>query len=115
MHSRCDANASANGALGACGQWIDRVPHDYQRIVPDFRGTGIAFPSDQGLHIVNGTNLNLTSAVGDLHNAMLLSALISPNTNGSRNIISNIWDWDVVASWDDGATWAGWRDGEQSP
>jgi len=26
---------------------IDRVPHDYQRIVPDLRGDQIAFPSDQ--------------------------------------------------------------------
>ena len=26
-----------------------------------------------------------------------------------------MWDWDVVASWDDGATWAGWADGEASP
>merc|ERR1711957_665800 len=31
----------------------DRVPHDYQRIVPDFRGDGVAIPSDQGLHIVD--------------------------------------------------------------
>ena len=29
------------------GRLIDRVPHDYQRIVPDFRGDTIAFPSDQ--------------------------------------------------------------------
>ena len=29
------------------GRTIDRVPHDYQRIVPDFRGDTIAFPSDQ--------------------------------------------------------------------
>jgi len=47
------------------GSIVDRVPHDYQMIEPNFRGNGIAFPSDQGLHIVNGTELNLTSAVGD--------------------------------------------------
>ena len=29
------------------GGVMDRVPHDYQNIVPDFRGDGIAFPSDQ--------------------------------------------------------------------
>jgi hypothetical protein len=100
------------------GKEMDRVPHDYQNIVPDFRGDGIAFPSDQGLHIVDRTSKNYTlhSAVGDLHNAMSLSALISPSADGkSRNIVSNIWDWDVVASWDDGATWAGWKPGEKSP
>ena len=37
------------------GRVIDRVPHDYQRIVPDFRTNQIAFPSDQGLHYVNRT------------------------------------------------------------
>lgn len=100
------------------GRFIDRVPHDYQRIVPDFRGDQIAFPSDQGLHIVKqeSGNFNLTSAVGDMHNAMSLSALIAPSLDGkSRNIVSNIWDWDVAASWDDGATWAGWAPGESSP
>ena len=64
---------------------------------------GVAFPSDQGLHIVNGTELNLTSAVGDMANNMILSALIAPNKEGSRNLVCNIWDWDVVSSWDDGA------------
>ena len=57
-------------------QMIDRVPHDYQRIVPDFRGDQIAFPSDQGLHIVdkrNKTNFQLISAVGDMKNTMTLS------------------------------------------
>lgn len=29
------------------GRTIDRIPHDYQRIVPDFRGDQIALPSDQ--------------------------------------------------------------------
>ena len=99
------------------GGIMDRVPHDYQNIVPDFRDDGIAFPSDQGLHIVNRSSYDLISAVGDLHNAMSLSALISPSktTPGSRNIVSNIWDWDVVATWDDGKTWAGWATGEKAP
>merc|ERR1711865_1097800 len=97
------------------GRVIDRVPHDYQNIEPNFRGEGVAFPSDQGLHIVNGTELNLTSAVGDMTNAMILSALIAPNGDGSRNIVCNIWDWDVVSSWDDGATWVGWNSTEKSP
>ena len=98
------------------GGIMDRVPHDYQRIVPDFRGDQIALPSDQGLHIVNGTNTTLISAVGDLHNNMALSAIISPSRDGtSRNVIVNLWDWDVGASWDDGATWAGWNKTEKSP
>ena len=34
-------------------------------------------------------------------------AILSPgSTPGSRNLIVNMWDWDVCASWDDGATWA---------
>ena len=49
----------------------------------------------------------LVSAVGDLHNTMSLATMITmiaPSKDGkSRNIVSNIWDWDVAASWDDGA------------
>jgi len=97
------------------GRRIDRVPHDYQRIVPDFRGDGIAFPSDQGLHILNRSSDNLTSAVGDMRNTMALSAILSPNEQGSRSLVVNLWDWNVGASWDDGATWAGWAKGEASP
>ena len=99
------------------GKLMDRVPHDYQNIVPEFRGDGVAFPSDQGLHIVDRSSYDLVSAVGDMHNAMSLSALISPSTTtpGSRNIVSNIWDWDVVATWDDGKTWKGWAAGEKAP
>jgi len=105
MHSRTD------------DKLIDRVPHDYQNIVPEFRGDGVAFPSDQGLHIVNRSSYTLTSAVGDLHNTMSLSALISPSTTfpGSRTIVSNIWDWDVMFSENDGKAWQGWKDGLKSP
>ena len=67
----------------------------------------------QGLHILNRTSVNLTSAVGDMRNTMALSAIISPSRNGqSRNLVVNLWDWDVGASWDDGATWASWAPGE---
>jgi len=52
---------------------------------------------------------------GDMANNMILSALIAPNADGSRNLICNIWDWDVVSSWDDGATWVGWNATEKSP
>ena len=101
---------------------IDRVPHDFQRIVPDFRTDQIALPSDQGLHYVNRTAIqhgiyNLSIATGDMKNTMALSAILSPSTTtpGSRNLIVNLWDWNVGASWDDGASWAGWAQGEASP
>ena len=123
VSSNAGANWSAYHVVmhSRSGRTIDRVPHDYQRIVPDFRGDGIAFPSDQGLHIANGSGVHLvpelTSAVGDMANTMALSALVSPSstTPGSRNLIVNLWDWDVAASWDDGATWAGWAPAEKSP
>ena len=69
------------------------TPCDYQNIIINFRGDGIALPSDQGLHIVDqsSTNYTLVSAVGDMHNAMSLSAIISPSKDGkSRNIIANM-------------------------
>lgn len=102
----------------ASGKEMDRVPHDYQNIIPNFRGDGIAFPSDQGLHIVdhNSPNYTLTSAIGDMRNAISLSAIISPSADGkSRNIVSNIWDWDVAVSWDDGLSWGTWNATEKSP
>jgi len=111
IHTRADS--------GTAGKIIDRVPHDYQRIVPDFRGDQVAFPSDQGLHILNRsaaeTDFKLISAVGDMHNTMSLSAILAPNAEGSRNLIVNIWDWDVSASFNDGATWRGWNATEKSP
>jgi photosystem II stability/assembly factor-like uncharacterized protein len=100
---------------------MDRVPHDYQNIIPDFRDDQIAFPSDQGLHIVDRKamakqNYTLISACGDLHNSMSLSAIISPSKDGkSRNIVSNIWDWDVAVSWDDGKSWKSWTKDEKDP
>jgi hypothetical protein len=56
-----------------------------------------------------------------MQTAMALSALISPKKGtdgkkaGERNIVVNMWDWNVCASWDDGETWAAWADGEKSP
>ena len=50
------------------GKVVDRVPHDFQNIIPNFRGEGVALPSDQGLHIVdtsNTSNFELISAVGE--------------------------------------------------
>ena len=95
---------------------INRVNHDYQGISTHFRGDSVAFPSDQGLGIVDGYNNTLINAVGDMHNNMALSALISPSKDGkSRNIVVNLWDWNQAFSIDDGATWRGWATSEAAP
>ena len=49
---------------------VDRVAHDYQRINIDFGGDpgGVAFGSDQGMFIKNGSELQLISANGDVNN-----------------------------------------------
>ena len=56
-----------------CGGQCDRVPHDYQNIVPDFRGDGIAFPSDQGLHVLD--RLSPTSPTNSSSNHTLISVI----------------------------------------
>jgi hypothetical protein len=33
----------------------------------------------------------------------------------SRNIVSNIWDWDVAVSWTDGKSWQSWTKDEKDP
>jgi len=91
------------------GGTTTRGAHDFQRIIPYFQGDGIAFPSDQGLHIVNGTEQNLTSAVGDMTNCDILGLSVSPgDQDGPRKLVVTMWDWSASASWDDGATWASW-------
>ena len=66
--------------------------------------------------ILNGTDNNLINAVGDMHNNLALSALISPSRDGkSRNIVVNLWDWNQAFSVDDGATWRGWATTEAAP
>jgi len=95
---------------------INRVVHDYQRVSTGFRGISVAYPSDQGLGLLNDLSNNLTNAVGDLHNNMALSALISPSKDGkSRNIVVNLWDWNQAFTIDDGATWRGWATSEAAP
>ena len=95
---------------------VNRVNHDYQGISTHFRGDGVAFPSDQGLGIVDGDSNILINAVGDLHNNMALSALVSPSKDGkSRNVVVNLWDWNQAFSIDDGATWRGWAMSEAAP
>ena len=95
---------------------VNRVLHDYQGIATGFRGDGVALPSDQGLGIVDGYNNTLINAVGDMHNNMAMSALISPSKDGkSRNIVVNLWDWNQAFTIDDGATWRGWAKSEAAP
>jgi len=95
---------------------VNRVLHDYQGISTMFRGDSVAFPSDQGLGILDGTSNTLINAVGDMHNNMAMSALISPSKDGkSRNIVVNLWDWNQAFTIDDGATWRGWAKSEAAP
>ena len=88
-----------------------------QNIVP-FRD-GVAFPSDQGLHIFDRSSKNytLTSAVGDMHNSIALSAIISPSKDGKTvNIVANMWDWGPTVSFDGGASWqAAWPNASTMP
>lgn len=88
-----------------------------QNIVP-FRD-GVAFPSDQGLHIFDraSKNYTLTSAVGDMHNSIALSAIISPSKDGKTvNIVANMWDWSPTVSFDGGASWqATWPNASTMP
>jgi hypothetical protein len=94
----------------------NRVNHDYQGISTMFRGDSVAFPSDQGLGILDGYNNTLINAIGHLHNNMALSALISPSKDGkSRNIVVNLWDWNQAFTIDDGNTWRGWATSEAAP
>jgi hypothetical protein len=80
---------------------------------------GVAFPSDQGLHIFDRTSKNhtLISAVGDMHNSIALSALISPSKDGKTvNIVANMWDWGPTVSFDGGASWlADWPNASTMP
>jgi len=84
----------------------DRVPHDYNRIILDFAG-GMAFPSDQGLYFPNkNEDLLLYSANGDMNNNLaLMHSVAMGEEPGLRYIVTALWDWSPVASWDGGAHW----------
>jgi len=91
------------------GQVVDRVPHDYQRINIDFAG-GVAFGSDQGMFIMNGSSTQLISACGDLNNNVIMHPAIAEGTDpGERCIVTAIWDWSPIASWDSGKHWPSWQ------
>jgi hypothetical protein len=79
----------------------------------------VAHVSDQGLFIVNYTNsshLELIKANGDMNNNIALKAAISKGdgTRGKagRAIVTAIWDWAPLGSWDNGAHWPSWQNAE---
>ena len=91
-------------------QTVDRVPHDYQRVSLDFAG-GVAFPSDQGLFIKPpGNGTMLIAANGDMNNNIAIKAAISKGdgTADTRYIVTTVWDWSPLGSWDSGAHWPSW-------
>jgi len=91
------------------GRVVDRIAHDYQRISIDFAG-GVAFGSDQGLFIKNGSELQLISANGDLNNNIIMHpAIAEGEQSGETCIVTALWDWSPVASWDSGKHWPSWQ------
>ena len=87
-----------------------RSAHDYQRINIDFAGK-VAFGSDQGMFIQpNGTGLELYSANGDVNNNVIMHPAIAQGTDeGETCIVTALWDWSPVASWDSGKHWPSWQ------
>lgn len=87
-----------------------RVPMDYQRIVTDFAGDGVAFPADQGVFIKpDGDSLELIGACGNLSNNIAISVAVSEGDGQNRWLVTTAWDWGPLASWDGGAHWPGWH------
>ena len=127
--------ASEGGAfrnMGGCinGQWEglyvrrinrrnnvtrDRTAHDYQRVNIDFAG-GVAFGSDQGMFVMNGSERMLISADGDTNNNVIMHPAIAMGEAANETCITTaLWDWSPVASWDSGKHWPSWQtpdDGE---
>ena len=88
---------------------VDRTAHDYQRINIDFAG-GVAFGSDQGMFIKNGSKLQLYSANGDVNNNIIMHPSIAMGEAPNETcIVTALWDWSPVASWDSGKHWPSWQ------
>lgn len=87
-----------------------RVPHDYQRISLDFGGS-VSFSSDQGLFIrPPGDSLELIKANGNLSNNIALKAAVSEGDGPGKNyIVTAVWDWAPLGSWDSGDHWPSWQ------
>lgn len=94
------------------------MPHDYQRICLDFGGS-VGFVSDQGLFTKNpgpSQVLELNKKNGNMSNNICLKASISRGYGpGKRYVVTAIWDWAPVTSWDSGAHWPSWQTKEDGP
>ena len=94
------------------GNSMIRGAHDYQRISMDFGGT-VSFPSDQGLFIMpTDGSVELIKANGNMSNNIALKAAISKGDGtgpDGRYIVTAVWDWAPLASWDNGAHWPSWQ------
>eukprot|EP00937_MAST-01D_sp_MAST-1D-sp2_P005083 g5083.t1 len=95
-----------------------RGAHDYQRISLDFGAdstglSSVAFSSDQGLFIkpLNDSSLELIKANGNMSNNIALKACVSKGDGGpdGRYIVTAVWDWAPLASWDSGQHWPSWQ------
>jgi hypothetical protein len=88
----------------------NRVPNDYQRIVLDFAGDNVAFPSDQGLFIKppgSDPNTSFTNACGNMSNNIAITVAVSEGEGSpdKNYLVMSVWDWAPIASWDSGAHW----------
>ena len=100
------------------GRSMIRGAHDYQRIQLDFGGS-VSVTADQGLFILKSNasgvrtdETELIKANGNLSNNIALKAVISKGDGTGRDgryIVTAIWDWAPVASWDNGQHWPSWQ------
>lgn len=91
------------------GRVVDRTSHDVQRINLNFAG-GVAFGSDQGMFYENGSALQLISANGNVNNNIIMRPAIATGEEpGERCVVTALWDWSPVASWDSGKHWPSWQ------
>jgi len=88
------------------GSTIQRVAHDYQRLVVDFAGGSVAFPSDQGLFLKPaGDSTSLINACGNMSNNIALVLAVSEGAGGANYLVTTVWDWSPIASWNSGSNW----------
>jgi len=101
--------ARRNGAVR------DKVDHDFQGINIDFGGHpgGVAFGSDQGMFmkdVKNLTSLQFISGNGDMNNNIIMHPSIAMGEEPDTTyIVTAMWDWAPVASWDNGSHWPSWQ------
>jgi hypothetical protein len=97
----------------AVGYTTNRWHVDTQRIFVDFPGLP-AFCSDQGLIQRVSGSLSMVGLNGNFSDAIVVSVAPSHPASGTGTyLITTMWDWSPVVSWDDGQTWPG--DGDDVP